>query len=202
MNPRFYDRLAAAVSVLLLALLATATYYLAEMADRGAPDNSARKMQHVADYFVENFELTRLNARGEPVFRMTGNRLNHYPDDDSVDFIHPVLISLDTAKPLVTLRSERGMSTTGGVETHLYDNVVLTRAGYAGNPPMKVESEYMLLLSEQDIARTDKPVRITYGESVLNGIGMEFNNDTRQLALYSQVRGRWVAPPPKSKKNG
>ncbi|MFT4102906.1 MAG: LPS export ABC transporter periplasmic protein LptC [Burkholderiaceae bacterium] len=199
MKQRVYDRLAAGVSVLLLAALAVATYYLAQTAIHPGGDSSARRKLHEPDYFVEDFQLTRLNPRGEPVFKLTATRLNHYPDDDTLDFLKPVLVSLDTTKPLVTIRSDRGRATPGGVETHLYDNVVLTRAGAGKSLPMKVESDYLLLLTEQDIARTDKPVRITYGESVLDGVGMEFNNDTRQIELYSQVRGRWTSPPPRPK---
>ena len=199
MKQRAYDRLAAGISVLLLAALAATTYYLAQTASHPTGDASARRKLHEPDYFVEDFQLTRLNPRGEPVFRLTAKRLDHYPDDDTLDFVEPVLVSLDATKPLVTIRSDRGTATTGGVETHLYDNVVLTRAATAKSPPMKVESDYLLLLTEQDIARTDKPVRITYGDSVLDGVGMEFNNDTRQIELYSQVRGRWTSPPPRPK---
>ncbi len=199
MKQRAYDRLAAGISVLLLAALAVTTYYLAQTASHPTGDASARRKLHEPDYFVEDFQLTRLNPRGEPVFRLTAKRLDHYPDDDTLDFVEPVLVSLDATKPLVTIRSDRGTATTGGVETHLYDNVVLTRAATAKSPPMKVESDYLLLLTEQDIARTDKPVRITYGDSVLDGVGMEFNNDTRQIELYSQVRGRWTSPPPRPK---
>lgn len=199
MNPRFYDRLAALLSILLLAALAMATWYLARVSDRtdnGGPD---RSKTHDPDYFADDFRLTRLNARGEPVYRMTASHMAHYPDDDSISYVQPVLVSLDPAQPLITVRADRGTTTSGGVQTRLYDNVVLTRAGFDRYPPLRIESEYMLLISaEQDIARTDKPVRIHYGDSQLDGTGMEFNNDTRQLEVFSQVRGRWVAPPPKA----
>ena len=192
MNQRAYDRLAAGFAVLLLAVLATATYYLAAMADRSPFVDQGRQQRHEPDYFVEHVELTRLNPQGQPLYRMKATRLNHYPDDDSIDFVQPALTSLDPAKPLVTITADRGKSTSGGVETHLYDNVVLTRAPFGEAPQMRVQSQYMLLLSEQDIARTDQPVHITYGDSVLDGTGMEFNNDTRQLELFSKVRGTWT----------
>lgn len=202
MNQRAYDRLAAGFAVLLLAVLATATYYLAEMADRTSFEDTGRKQRHEPDYFVEQVELTRLNPQGQPLYRMKATRLNHYPDDDTIDFEKPVLTSLDPAKPLVTMRANRGTSSSGGVETHLYDNVVLTRAPFNDAPQMRVVSDYMLLLSDQDIARTDRPVVITYGDSVLHGTGMEFNNDSRQLELFSQVRGTWIAPGPRTRSGG
>jgi lipopolysaccharide export system protein LptC len=201
MKQRVYDRMAAGVSLVLLATLAAGTWYLAEIASRHAAGNAAPKISHEPDYFVERFALTRLNARGDPVFKMSAERLDHFPDDDSTTFVHPLLVSLDPGNPLVTLRADRGMSTTQGLETHLYDNVLLTRAATGGataNPELRIESDYMLLLSEEDVARSDRPVRITYGDSVLTGVGMEFNNGSRRLEVKSQVRGRWVAPPDKN----
>jgi lipopolysaccharide export system protein LptC len=101
-------------------------------------------------------------------------------------------VSLDPSKPRITLTAERGHSTSEGIETHLHDKVVLTRAPSEDNPPLQIATEYMLLLSNEDIARTDRFVRITNGESILTGIGMEFNNTVRQLDVRSAVRGTWV----------
>ena len=199
MNQRIYDRLAAGVSLLLLAILGAATYYLAEMADRSGTGPGTRKSSHEPDYFVERFAMTRLNAKGAPIFKMSAERLNHFPDDDSSEFVNPLLISLDPANPLLTLRADRGRSTSEGIETHLYDNVLMTRAPVADNPELRITSDYVLLLSEEDIARTDRPVRITFGDSFLTGVGMEFNNASRQLEVKSRVRGLWVVP---DKKNG
>jgi lipopolysaccharide export system protein LptC len=199
MNQRIYDRLAAGVSLLLLAILAGATYYLAEMSDRGPGGSASRKITHEPDYFVERFAMTRLNSKGEPIFKMSAERLNHFPDDDTSEFVKPLLVSLDPNSPLLTLRSDRGRSTSEGVETHLYDNVLLTRAPIADNPELRIESDYVLLLSEEDIARTHRPVRVTFGDSFLTGVGMEFNNASRQLEVKSHVHGLWIVPP---KKNG
>lgn len=195
MNPRVYDRMAALISVLLLAILAAGSWYLADMASRTPGGDGNGKLRHEPDYFVENLALTRLNNRGEAVFRLEAKRLDHYPDDDTTDFVSPTLVSLDPVKPLVTIRAERGHSSTQGLETELLDNVVLTRAATPGNPALKIETDYVLLLSEEDIARTDHPVRITSGDSFLTGVGMEFNNGSRQLDVKSRVRGTWVAPP-------
>ena len=54
---------------------------------------------------------------------------------------------------------------------------------------MRVQTEYLQVFPDRDLARTDKPVIITEGDSRLSGVGMEFNNKTRQFALLSQVRG-------------
>ena len=194
MSGRIYDQLAAAISLILLGLLAGLTFYLADLASRDLVRSGPRKVTHEPDYFVERFALTRLDAQGQPAFKMSALRLVHFPDDDSTEYVKPTLVSLDSRKPQVTLNADRGRSTSEGIETHLYDNVVLTRAAVGDNPLLRATTEYVLLLSEDDIARTDRPVKITNGPSTLTGVGMEFNNSTRQFEVLSQVKGTWVAP--------
>ena len=195
MFQRQYDRLAAGISIALLAGLAGVSYYLAALSSRMDRSAAARTPAHEPDYFVEGLALTRLNATGQPVFRMSADRMLHYPDDDSSEFEKPLLVSLDPARPLVTLRAERGRATSGGEQTHLHDSVRLTRAAEGGRPALTVDTDYVLVLPRQDLARTDHPVRITYGDSSLTGVGMEFDNAARVLKVQSRVQGVWAAPP-------
>ena len=41
-----------------------------------------------------------------------------------------------------------------------------------------------------DIVRTDKPVELHRGPSIMNANGLTFNNVTRQVQLLGNVRGR------------
>ena len=63
MNPRFYDRLAAAVSIGLLLMLAAGSYYLAEIAQRFVMPGLVQDTTDIADAFGENVLLLRLNDR-------------------------------------------------------------------------------------------------------------------------------------------
>ena len=70
----------------------------------------------------------------------------------------------------------------------------LARAGGRGDPPLQVDTEYVLLLTRENIARSDREVRITRGASSLTGVGMEFDNAARVLTVQSRVRGVWTTP--------
>lgn len=194
MRQRQYDRIAAGISILLLAGLAAVSFYLAELSSQFERRSMEHGPTHEPDYFVEKLALTRLDKAGNPVFRMSAERMLHYPDDDSSEFERPVLVSLDPGKPLVTLRAERGRATSGGQQTHLYDAVQLTRAAQAGDPALRIDTDYVLLLPDENLARTDRPVHIAWGESTLTGVGMEFDNAARVLKVQSKVRGVWAAP--------
>lgn len=194
MRARRRDRIAALFSVLALAALAAFTAFLAERS--GLDDDAGRQPRATdePDYYVERFSLTRLDERGDPTFRMSAQRLEHYPADDSSVITRPVLVSLDPGRPRVTLSAERGRARGRSDETLLEGDVVLTRAATAGSAALRLSTDAVVLYNGREIARTDRPVRIEQGASVLTGVGMEFNNPARTLQLFGSVRGLWVGP--------
>ncbi len=193
MSGRLYDRLAALISIALLVALALFSYYLAELAERQQP--VAIRLPHEPDYFVERFAITNMHPDGAPAFRLEAEKMRHFIDDQSTEFDEPRVFSLDADKPRLIIRADRGRSTDDAVETHLYGNVVMRRQPLDGSAELLVETDYALVLSQQDVVRTDRPVRITQGANLLTGVGMEFDNRMRQLRVDSDVRSVWIGSP-------
>ena len=106
------------------------------------------------------------------------------------------MVSLDPARPRVTITANRGKLLQGGVEAHLSGDVVVTRGATANAAPMVASTPYAIVLPDEDIVRTDRPVTVVQGGNRLTGVGMELNNRTRQLRVDSQVRAV-LEPPPK-----
>ncbi len=189
------DRLAAAVSLLLILTLAAGSYYLAEIAAEAMGPAGVRKITHEPDYFVDGLALTKVNARGEPAFLLSAERMVHYPDDESSEFVQPRMVSLNPARPQVSLRAETARTDTKGDETELRGKVVLIRKSDGADPEMSVRSEHMIISTKTEIARTDQAVEILRGTSRLTGVGMEFDNAARHLQIDSRVRGTWQPAP-------
>lgn len=190
MKRRLKDRMVALLATLLMAGLVVGTWYLAESAaDRSTP--GARAPGHVPDYFVEGLAMIRLNGEGRPVFRMLADEMRHFPDDGTTEFDTPVLVSLDPDRPTIRLTAQRARTDAEGRMTELFDDVLLVREPTPGVPRMTVETDYAIVDSVTEVARTKRPVLIRRGESTLTGVGMEFDNAARQLRLDSEVRGLW-----------
>lgn len=193
MNARAYDRLAAAVSLILLLSLAAGTYYLAELADRFIKPERSGLAPNLPDAFAEGVVLLRLNEQGTPVFRMSADRMEHFGDSDTTTYVNPRMVTLDPARPRITVTALRGTSNKGNEETRLEGKVQLDRPGTATDPPMRVRTEFAIVLTESEIAHTDRPVVITRGDSTLTGTGMEFNNRARTLRIDADARGLWAS---------
>jgi lipopolysaccharide export system protein LptC len=193
MNARLYDRMAALLAIFLLAVLAVFTYYLAEFANRGEKPAPGKVVRHEQDYFVERFTLIKLNAQGQPAFRLAADLMKHFPDDDSTEFIKPKLVSLDKSKPLITVVSDQGKAGPQGDLVELFGNVVLTRAPNEKAKLLTLYTELLLVDTNKETGATEKPVKITQGASELTGIGMDFDNLNRLFALHSNVKSTWVS---------
>jgi lipopolysaccharide export system protein LptC len=196
MQSRLYDRIAAALSLVLLVALGLFSFYLSQVAEREQASRSApRPASTEPDYFVERLALLTMDERGQPAYRLEAKQLQHFSQDDTTVFESPVMVSLDPARPRVTVTARRGRMLDGGEEAHLQGDVQVTRAGTANAAPLLAETEFAVVLPSQDIVRTDRPVTVVQGPNRLSGVGMELNNRTRQLRLDSRVSTVWQPPP-------
>jgi lipopolysaccharide export system protein LptC len=203
MNARLYDRLAALVAILILATLGAFSYYLAEFSARSDAPSGTKPVKHEIDYFVEKFTLIKLNEQGKPAFRLSADSLQHYPDDDTSEFVKPNIVSLDPNKPLITVVGDRGKAGPKGDTTELFGNVLLTRKTESktkeATDPLVVRTEYMSIDTNKETAATDKSVKITQGNSEMTGVGMDFDNVRRAFSLRAEVKGTVISD--KNKKN-
>ena len=186
------DRHSNLFPLLLMLALAAASLWL-ERAVQAPERDKSGKMRHDPDFIAEDFGVTKFGTSGRPEYSLSAARMLHYPDNDSTDIVAPQLVQRHGDDAPIVIRAERGQISSNGNEASFYGNVVVVRGAGGGRGELRVLTEYLQILPERDLARTDKAVIITEGRSRLTGVGMEFNNRTRQFALLSQVQGRFDA---------
>jgi len=192
MSHRRQDRATRLFPLLLILALAAASMWL-ERAVQGPAYDRSGKSRHDPDFVAEDFGIVKLNAAGKPEYTLSAERMLHYPDDETTSIVAPRLVQRrDKAAPIV-IRADQGRISQKGDEAHFYGNVVVVREAGKGQNELRVQTEYLQVLPDRDLARTDKQVVVTEGRSRLVGTGMELNNKTRQLVLRSQVRGTFDA---------
>ena len=182
-------RAANLLPIMLMLFLAALTLWLRiTMEAPGMNGNGPNR--HDPDAIIDNFTVTRLDEQGAAQYTLTANRMLHYADDDSTELAAPQVVKLGEG-PTVTITAERGTVTRDGTEAFFHGNVLVVRAATTEREELRVRTEYLHVLAEKNIARTDRAVTITEGRSVLSGVGMEFDENARRFALFSQVRGRF-----------
>lgn len=179
--------------LLIVLCLAAATFWLRYAIETPAPQTT-RSTGHEPDSIVENFTLRRLSAEGKPQYVMAAKRMLHYPDTDVTELIAPRFSRTGIDGVRMIVKADRGSMTHDAAEASFYGNVVLQRDAGPGYPAFRARTEYLEILAEKNVIRTDRHVDIQEGSSTLSGIGMEFNKTTRQFSLHSQARGIYRAP--------
>jgi lipopolysaccharide export system protein LptC len=180
----------------LMIALALGSFWLLEVMRRSSSDFVPNVPRSEPDFYVERFSYVKMSRTGEARYHISGARLTHNPQDDSYDVELPVINNNGSNHGSPTMvRAERARIDGDSSKVHLYDNVHMDRPASPKSDRLQVKSEYMLVLPDDDVVRTDKPVEITLGKSTLNGIGMFANNATRELRLSSNVHGTYQARP-------
>jgi len=178
--------------LLLMLALAAGSLWLERAVQAPERDNSG-KTRHDPDFIAQEFGITKIGAAGRPEYILSAARMLHYPDDESTDIVAPRLVQRHDNAPPVVIRADRGTITKNGAEASFLGDVVVVREPSPGKSELRVQTEYLQIIPDLDLARTDKAVIITEGNSRLSGVGLEFNNKTRQFELRSQVRGTFDA---------
>ena len=178
----------------LMLALAAITFYLDRTVSE--EDSHPALRRHDPDYLVANFTTTTYNREGAAETMLSAARMVHYPDDDSTELEAPRVVQTKRDEPRVTVRADRGKLERAGEDIYLYDNVVLERAAGAGHTAARLTTEFLHVVRDRSMVRTDREVRIVEESRSLSGRGMEYNNETGHFTLRSEVRGRFEAKQP------
>ena len=178
----------------LMLALAALTLYLDRTVNEEESHPALRR--HDPDYLVVNFTTTTYNSEGRAESMLSAAKMVHFPDDDSTELIAPRVVQTKPGEPKITMRADRGKLSRDGDEIFLYDNVVLEREAGAGRGAARLTTEFLHVVRDRSLVRTDREVKIVEESRALSGRGMEYNNETRHFTLHAEVRGRFEAKLP------
>jgi lipopolysaccharide export system protein LptC len=146
--------------------------------------------RHDPDYLLTNFTTTTFNANGVAETMLSARKMVHYPDDDSTELERPRIVQSRPSEPRFSVDADRGVLSGGGEEIFLYDNVVLQREASGARPPARITTEFLHVLRNRSLVRTDREVRIVEPDRSISGRGMEYYNESSEFHLRNDVRVR------------
>jgi LPS export ABC transporter protein LptC len=185
-------RVAHLLPISLMFLLAAATLW-AQYAVLDGSFSSAKPAGHDPAGIVENLNVQKLDPTGRLQYTFSAPKMVYFADDDSGEAIYPRLVQI-SSDGNITASANRGTINRQGEEAFLYGNVLISREATPQQPEFQARTEYLHVLAEQGISRTDHTVTITDGSNILSGVGMVVDRKKRQFTLQSQVKGIFSAP--------
>lgn len=178
--------------VLLLAALAGLAFWLNEAVQQGP--RTVEIARHDPDYIVDNIVAHRMDVNGEIKHTLYADRMTHYPDDDTTELISPRFISNAASDAPMTITSKTARISSGGEHVYFNTDVRATRAAYGKRSEMVLETSFLQVTPDENIARTDRPVTITDAHTVAQAIGLELNSETHVTKFLSNFKGTYHDP--------
>lgn len=180
--------------IILALLLAIITFWINLTVEQQGPkiDGSDR---HDPDYTMNNFVNTQTDTTGKLRYVLAAAEMVHYPDDDSTVLQRPRFTQYTIDKPYTRIEGLRGYVASNGEEVTLVDNVKVTRQAFDGKGEMQIATEKLVILPNQDIAKTDAPVVITQApKTVIHATGMVFDKKHQTVQLLNRVKVHYERP--------
>jgi len=183
--------------LILMGTLTLVTFWLVKKNTPAEKSAVERVRLHEPDYIISNGALSALNESGDTKYRVLGKKVIHYDDDASIDIETPRIRLFPPEKSPVTVKADKGHLNGDLTILDLMDNAEIFRpqqaatASEPAKPRMLARSSYFKVLINDDIIKTNKPITLEQGVSVMHSTdGGVFNNIEQSMVLSGQVKGR------------
>lgn len=179
--------------LLLLVLLAVALFtrwLLQSVEPQGvalSPDQ-----RHTPDYFVSDFAATVFDEAGKPYYKLKSNRMEHFPDDETVTLQFPEIQFLRESTLPWLMVANNGTVYQKRDVVELTGNVVLTREAANINQRMQLKTQAAQIDLTRKRLDTDSEVHIQAKSSNISAKGMHIDLIKGTLVLDANARGVYV----------
>ena len=180
--------------IALLSIFAIMTAWINHVVQPTKPklDGSSR---HDPDYIMSNFVTTQTDINGDLRYKLASVEMKHFPDDDTTNLQQPRYTQFSANKPYTQVEALRGHVSSNGDQVQLIDNVKITRQAFAEKGEMTIETNYLNVLPNEDLARTDSPVIIRQApKTIIYATGMTYEKKNHTVTLLNKVRAHYERP--------
>lgn len=191
--------------LLIMGGLALLSYWLLKINIAEEVPITPKMKAHTPDYYFENFKITALNEIGQTKYRLIGNSMIHYEDDASIDLDKPKLRFFPPNSPPLTVVGDSGHINGDLSILELFNRAEIFRpvevnsSNIVINPMLRARSNYFKIFINDDVIKTNLPVKLERGESVVTASqGLEFDNIQQRTVLFGEVKG-FLIPNQKAK---
>lgn len=190
------DRFRLLVLLTLGLVAALGSYWLLAVLREGPNLVNGTEKQNEPDYFIDNFHMVKVSANGQPHYIMAGKHLVHRPLTDMSDIDTARMLTFNPEQAPLSVSANHAQLDHRSNTAELSGQVLVVRAPQGEAQGWQMQTEALTMLPDNDQLHTAKPVQITSGKSILQGVGMFVDNAKGVFQLKQQAVGHF--PPPES----
>lgn len=192
---RVWDQVSIYLPVLLMGLMALASYWLLRATPEAALPSVARPVTHEPDYFMRRFSVKVFDADGALTSEIHGAEARHRPDTDMVEIDQARIRSVQAGGLLTTATAQR--VTSNGAQTEFVlegDAVVVREAGRTADgsvlPRLEFRGELLQVFMEPQRLLSDRPVTVVRGNDRINADSLDYQGDDRVVLFEGRVKAQ------------
>jgi lipopolysaccharide export system protein LptC len=190
---RLFERALGMLPVLLMGLLAAATWWLVNNAPVGDDAPAPSAPSQAPDYTMRGFVLSRYGADGVLQARIEGDTMAHFPATDTVEVEGARLQSIDAAGRRLNGSAARAQSNGEATEVRLIGGARVVREpgpGESAEARVEIRGEFLELLSDSKRVRSHRPVTLLTGRGELRAGTLDYRHGDQVAELGGRVTGQ------------
>lgn len=179
--------------VIILAILILFTFWLDQSIQQPKKRYDTDQTKN-PDYVIESLSGIQMAYDQSAERHFTAKTLKHYPTTNISELEQVHFINSQPNEPTLKIKADSAELSKGNENIYLFGNVNVIRGNEANKDVVTMVTDSLHLVPDQEIVETDQPVTITKMNTIVNAVGMQLNNKTGIIELYSKVKARDVRP--------
>jgi lipopolysaccharide export system protein LptC len=198
---RLRDAFSAYLPLLLMGLLALASWWLVKNSPRLGAAAVERPVSTEPDYTMNQFAVERFDAAGRLKLRIEGVRMKHLPATDRIEIEQAQIRAIAEDGRVTLAHAQRAIGNGDGSEVQLLGGAEVTSTDASGAPVL-MQGEFLHAFFLTERVRSHLPVLVRVGASEVRAAGLEYDHGLRRLDLTGPIhadlapRGSVSGPPP------
>lgn len=186
--------ISAYLPVVLMALVALATWWLVRNTPRPVEPAAPEPVRHEPDYTMQGVMLQRFAPDGRLSVVVRGTQLRHYPDTDTLEIDGVTIRAIGPDGAVTVAAARRAVANGDATEVQLQGGANVVHEGATPAQRIEFDSEFLHAFLATEKLRSHLPVRVRQGTSELRVATLDYDNLARTGQFGGPVRARIELP--------
>jgi lipopolysaccharide export system protein LptC len=195
---RVWDQMSIYLPVVLMALLALASYLLLQATPAPPEPEPERVLSHEPDYFMKRFSVKVFSPTGSLHSELYGAAAQHHPDTDTLVVESARIRSYSISGTLSTATANQITTNGEGTEFLLEGDAIVVRQ--AGRTPsgqrlsrLEFHGDYLKVNTVPERIVSDQPVLLMRDQDQITADTLDYQGESRVVELNGRVRAKLVS---------
>ncbi|MBU3740024.1 MAG: LPS export ABC transporter periplasmic protein LptC [Rhodoferax sp.] len=188
------ERLSLYLPVLLMGLMALATYWLVRSTPGPQASDAPAAQGRGPDYFMRDFSVRTFDAQGRLRAEVAGSEMRHFPDSDRLEIDGVRIRSFDPQGRLTTVTARRALTRGDASELQLLGDAQVLREAQPDEtgrlqPSLEFRGNQLHADLNRERVVAHEPVQLVRGADRFTADAMEYDQKGGWMQLTGRVRG-------------